>query len=161
MSKTRISHLFAATVLAGSAAAFSLPAQADYVQPHITHAPYGTVKVVVPITSSDPAVWGFKLHNLQNSENGIQQWKGRLQARIVLYGQGVKLLEQPIDDQLKTAVDKLRSEGVRFDVCNNTLEAMKLDWHSLYGVKETDIVPSGFLEVAWLANHGWAVDPMN
>lgn len=159
----RIRHslsLFTAALALGA----TLPApaaRADYVQPHITHAPFGTVKLVVPITSSDPAVWGFKLHNLQNSEAGVEQWKGRLEARVVLYGPGVQLLERPMDAPLKAEVDALRGKGVRFDICNNTLEAMKLDWHTLYGVKETDIVPSGFLEVAWLADHGWAVDAMN
>lgn len=161
MFRIRPSLSLVAAALAIGTTALGPTAHADYVQPHITHAPFGRVRMVVPITSADPAVWGFKLHNLQNSEVGIPQWKGRLEARVVLYGPGVKLLERPMDDKLKAAVDTLRREGVRFDICNNTLKAMQLDWHTLYGVKESDIVPSGFLEVAWLANHGWAIDPMN
>lgn len=58
-------------------------------------------------------------------------------------------------------MDELRGAGVKFAVCNNTLKGMDLDWHTLDGVKEQDIVPAGFLEVGWLANHGWAVDAMN
>ena len=42
-----------------------------------------------------------------------------------------------------------------------TLKGMNVDWHDLYGVQETDVVPSGFLEVGWLGNNGWAVDPGN
>jgi intracellular sulfur oxidation DsrE/DsrF family protein len=78
----------------------------------------------------------------------------------VLYGAGLKMLVDP-DPALKTAIDQLRGDGVRFAVCNNTLEGMNLDWHTLYHVQEKDIVPSGFLEVGWLADHGWAVDAMN
>jgi intracellular sulfur oxidation DsrE/DsrF family protein len=121
----------------------------------------GTVKIVVPVTSADPGVWAFKLRNIANSEKGAKAWKGKLQARVVLYGPGLKLLEQPMDPALQATVDQLRSEGVKFDVCNNTLKGMNLDWHSLYGVKESDIVPSGFLEVGYLGEQGWVVDPMN
>lgn len=158
--KTRF-LLAASGAVCALALGFSPVALADYVKPTIHHAPFGTVRMVVPITSSDPAVWAFKLRNIANSEKGIKAWKGKLQARVVLYGPGLKLLEQPMDPDLQSAVDQLRRAGVRFAICNNTLKGMNLDWHTLYGVRESDIVPSGFLEVAWLADHGWAVDPMN
>jgi intracellular sulfur oxidation DsrE/DsrF family protein len=147
-----------------AAAALSLAAAgaagAGYVDPHVTHAAYGHVRVVVPVTSADPGVWSFKLHNLLNGEQAARQWKGALEARVVLYGQGVKLLQQPTGP-LKEAIDQLRAAGVQFEICNNTLKGMDLDWHELYGVKEADVVPSGFQEVAWLANQGWAVGAMN
>ena len=154
--------VFILATAAGAGLAFAAiaPARAAYVQPKITHAAFGTVKVVVPVTSADPAVWGFKLKNLANSVATIQQWHGKLQAHVVLYGAGVKMLLNP-DDAVKASVDKLRAAGVRFDICNNTLKGMDLDWHDLYGVKEPDIVPAGFLQVGWLANHGWAVEAMN
>lgn len=159
LHKTRTTLMAAAG--AAMFAALPVAAQADYVQPIIHHAPMGTVKIVVPVTSADPGVWTFKLRNVANSEKGARQWKGRLDARVVLYGPGLKLLEQPMEPALQATVDQLRAEGVRFDICNNTLKGMNLDWHSLYGVKESDIVPSGFLEVGYLGEHGWAVDPMN
>lgn len=159
LHKTRITLMAAAG--AAMFAALPVAALAAYVQPIIHHAPMGTVKIVVPVTSADPAVWAFKLRNVANSEKGARQWKGRLDARVVLYGPGLKLLEQPMEPALQATVDQLRAEGVRFDICNNTLKGMNLDWHSLYGVKESDIVPSGFLEVGYLGEHGWAVDPMN
>ncbi|MDE2253685.1 MAG: DsrE family protein [Betaproteobacteria bacterium] len=159
-TKTRLCVAASAAVCA-LALGFAPSARADYVKPTIHHAPFGTVRMVVPITSPDPGVWAFKLNNIANSENGIKAWKGKLEAHIVLYGPGLKLLEEPMDPELQTKVDQLRREGVRFDICNNTLKGMNLDWHTLHGVRESDIVPAGFLEVAWLADHGWAVDPMN
>ncbi len=160
VQKTRL-VLFAAMASTVAFAGLPAVAQAEYVQPIIHHAPMGTVKIVVPVTSADPGVWAFKLRNIANSEKGAKAWKGKLQARVVLYGPGLRLLEQPMDPALQATVDQLRSEGVKFDVCNNTLKGMNLDWHSLYGVKESDIVPSGFLEVGYLGEHGWVVDPMN
>jgi intracellular sulfur oxidation DsrE/DsrF family protein len=142
------------------ALAAAAPARAGYVEPQLSHPAYGQVRVVVPITSADPGVGSFKLHNLLNGEQAVKQWHGTLEARVVLYGQGVKLLQQP-GAQLKEAIDQLRAAGVQFEVCNNTLKGMDLDWHDLYGVKEGDVVPSGFLEVAWLGNQGWAVGSMN
>ncbi|RFP17638.1 hypothetical protein D0T25_12845 [Duganella sp. BJB488] len=137
------------------------PARAEYVAPNIQHAPYGEVKVVVPITSDDPAVWQFRLRNVGNGVTATAGLGGSMKARIVLYGAGVKLLSQPMDPKIRETIDAARAAGVQFNVCNVTLKGMKLDWHALYGLQEVDIVPSGFAEVGWLASHGWAVDPAN
>jgi len=136
------------------------PAQAAYVQPRIEHERYGTVRVVVPVTSADVKVWAFKLHNIANGIEGAKASGGEMQAEVVLYGPGLKMLMQP-ESSLAATIDELRQAGVRFTICNNTLKGMDLDWHELYKVQESDIVPSGFLEVGWRANQGWAVDSMN
>ena len=136
-------------------------ARADYVTPAITHAPYGDLQLLVPVSSADPALWAFKLRNVANGLMAAKAYQGAMQARLVLYGPGIGLLSQPMDPKVKDAVDALRAQGVKLAVCNVTLKAMNLDWHSLYGVQESDIVPSGFLEVGWLGAHGWSVDPSN
>lgn len=151
------SVLFAAFVAAG----FVHPARAEYVEANIQHAPYGEVKVVVPITSDDPSVWLFRLRNVGNGIKATSGLGGSMQAKIVLYGAGVRMLTQPVDPKLKETIDAARAAGAQFNVCNVTLKGMKLDWHTLYGLQEGDIVPSGFAEVGWLATHGWAVDPAN
>ena len=136
-------------------------ADAGYVAPDLHHATYGDVKIVVPVTSDDPNIWMFKLRNLTNSINAIKHFGGSLSVRVVLYGPGIKLLSQPVDPKLKESIDSLRIQGVQLNVCNVTLKGLNLDWHDLYGIQETDIVPSGFLEVGWLGNNGWAVDSAN
>ncbi len=153
------SRLAATMLLAGLV--LSTQASAAYVQVHSTHVPYGAVKAVIPVTAVNPKVWNVKLHNLLNAENAIKAGNGTLQARVVLYARGIAMLQQPTTPAFKQLVDALRKDGVQFEICNNSLKKLQVDWHSLYGVKEADVVPSGFLEVAWLANHGWAVDPMN
>ena len=136
-------------------------AHADYVEPVLTHASYGAIKVVVPVTTGEAALWAFKLRNVSNGLSMAKALQGDLQARVVLYGSGIHMLSQPIDPKLKEAIDALRAQGVQFVLCNITLKGMNLDWHTLYGVQESDLVPSGFLEVGWLAAHGWGVDPSN
>jgi hypothetical protein len=151
--KKAVSLLIAMAALAGAA-------QAQYAKPSLEHVPYEQVRIVVPITSGDASVWSFKLRNLANGFAATKEGQGQLQAHVVLYGQGVKLLQEP-SASLKASIDELRAQGVRFEVCNNTLKGLDIDWHQLYGLKESEVVPSGFLEVGWLANHGWSVDPMN
>jgi intracellular sulfur oxidation DsrE/DsrF family protein len=151
------SALFATTF----ALMFASPARADYVAPDMHHAQYGEFKIVVPITSADSAMWMFRLRNVGNGIRIPSTLGGSVQEKVVLYGAGLKLLSQPMDSKLKEAVDAARAAGVQFNVCNETLKGMNVDWHDLYGVKETDVVPSGFAEVGWLASHGWAVDPAN
>jgi intracellular sulfur oxidation DsrE/DsrF family protein len=56
---------------------------------------------------------------------------------------------------LADRLDALRADGVRFLVCANTLRERQIDWHSLYGVKEEDMVPSGVAELARLQAVGF------
>jgi intracellular sulfur oxidation DsrE/DsrF family protein len=63
---------------------------------------------------------------------------------------------------VKASLDFLRSHGVQVFVCNNTLAENGIDYRTLYKVSDADIVPSGFLEVAYLqARRNYIVDPAN
>ena len=157
--KTHIKTCFLLAALCSFA--ITSPARADYVKPAIQHAPFGEFRVVVPITSDDASVWKFRLHNAINGTKVANESGGTMQAKVVLYGSGVKMLKQPIDPELKKDIDAARAAGVQINVCNFSLKGMNQDFHDLYGVQETDIVPSGFAEVGWLASHGWGVDPSN
>jgi len=148
--------------LSGMAAAEPASEQVPtgYALPHIQHENFGIVKIVVPLTSAEPAVLAFKLANINNAIEGVKASGGSVQAEMVLYGASPKLLVQP-DSGLRSSIDRLRAAGVRFKVCNNSLKALDLNWRALYQMQETDVVPSGFLEVGWRANQGWAVEAMN
>lgn len=74
---------------------FSQTLLADYVEPHIKHTAYCQMKVVVPLTSRDPMIQEEKLLNVTNMFGAVQKWGGSLEARIVLYGAGVTLLQNP------------------------------------------------------------------
>lgn len=130
-----------------------------YVKPNIKHDKYGLLKVVVPVTTDDKGMQGMKLRNLKNSFVAAEQWGGKMEAVVVLYAKGVSLLRNP-SKEIETQIDDLKKKGVRFEVCDNSLREQGIDYHTLYHVTESDIVPSGFAEVAYLQAHKqFVVDP--
>jgi intracellular sulfur oxidation DsrE/DsrF family protein len=131
-----------------------------YVEPHISHPSFGDVKIVVPITTDDTKIWQQKLRNMGNALDAGNKWGGHVTIKVVLYSRGVKLLAEPAAD-IATTLTELRGRGVVFLVCNNTLREANIDFHGLFHVTDGDVVPSGFLEVGWLAGQGFAVDPVN
>lgn len=132
-----------------------------YVEPALTHPSYGDIKIVVPVTTADPSMWKFKMANIDNAIGAVGQWGGKQDIKVVLYGSAIELLRSD-DAGVRKMVSRLRTAGVRILVCNNSLRHMDIDYHTLPGVTVADIVPSGFLEVAWLQQaQGYSVDPMN
>lgn len=130
-----------------------------YVKPNIKHEKYGLLKVVVPVTTDDKGVQGMKLRNLSNSYAAAEQWGGKVEAVVVLYAKGVSMLKNP-SKEVEAQIDDLKKKGARFEVCNNTLREQGIDYRTLYHVAESDIVPSGFAEVAYLQAHKhFVVDP--
>ena len=120
----KFQHQFMLSLLA-SALAFSTLTFADgaapasaYVKPHIVHGQYGDMNVVVPLTKE--AVLPMKLRNIANSLNVMDTWAGKLNVKVVMYAKGLAWLKTPTDEQ-KAQLDNLRSHGVQFMVCNNSL----------------------------------------
>ena len=80
-----------------------------------------------------------------------------LEIRVVDFGTGVDAFTlAQTDKALASRIDEMRGLGVRFLMCANTLHYRKIDWRTLYGVKEEDIVPSGVAELARLQGMGFA-----
>ena len=158
--------LISAFALAATPSAFAAPPsaeakQSEYVKPNMKHESYGELKIVVPITTDDKAIQGMKLRNLSNGLIAAKDWKGEIEATVVLYAKGLSLLKNP-DETTKTLLDELAHKGVRVEVCNNSLKEQGIDFHSLYHVTDKDVVPSGFAEVAYLqAKKHYVVDPVN
>jgi len=59
------------------------------------------------------------------------------------------------DSTLAANLDALRTKGVRFLICRNTLKGMGLRVEDLYGVTSADLVPSGVAEIARLQGLGY------
>jgi intracellular sulfur oxidation DsrE/DsrF family protein len=154
----------AALILCISAVSCGISAQAQertgYIAPKLSHAGYGELNIVVPVTSAEPAVWQQKLGNISNALNAANTFGGQLQIKVVSYHAGIDLLKQK-DNNIAKAIQELRAKGVQFLACNQTLKRMDIDYRTLNGVAESDIVPAGFLEVAWLQSQNYKVDPMN
>jgi hypothetical protein len=126
---------------------------ADYVQPNIQHDPFMFQHVVYQLNTDDD---DEQLQALRNANNHIQTvGTGNMELQIVVFSGGISVLQSK-DEKMQLAIDKLRQQGVKFAVCNNTLKAKKIDWHSLHGVKESDIVPAGVAELVFLQQRGFA-----
>lgn len=130
----------------------SVPAVSETAASH-----YATQKVVYHNNGrgKDSAAY-FKslLKNLRHHVDAVGA--DRIQIRVVNHGNGIGLLQiATTDPEIAKKIDALRADGVRFLVCRNTLKGRNIDWRTLYGVKEEDIVPSGMAELVRLQQQGF------
>ncbi len=104
----------------------------------------------------DNAAYFRKL--LTNVKNHIDAvGKDHVEIRVVNHGDGLILFQMANKDpDLAHRIDALKAEGVKFLICSNTLRERNIDWHTLYGVKESDLIPSGVAELARLQGMGYA-----
>jgi uncharacterized protein len=94
------------------------------------------------------------LNNLRNHVAALG--KDHVEIHVVDHGDGVVMLQMAkTDEKLAQAIDARKAEGVRFLICQNTLDERNIDWHTLYGVSQQDIVPSGVAELARLQIMGF------
>ena len=102
----------------------------------------------------NPAYFRKLLNNLRNHVAALG--KEHVEIRVVDHGDGVVMFQDATTDQkLAQAIDARKADGVRFLICQNTLDERKIDWRTLYGVTEQDIVPSGIAELVRLQMMGF------
>lgn len=113
-------------------------------------------KAVYHVNGGDAKQHIAALNNIQNHINAIG--KDKLDLRVVMHGNGVDLVQSAKSNkEISSRIDKLKLQGVAFNVCKNTLTGKKLDAKKdLYDVGEKDIVPSGVAELAILQGQGFA-----
>ncbi len=113
-------------------------------------------KVVYHVNGGDAKEQKATLRNIQNHINAVG--KEKLDLRVVMHGDGVSLLQNASkDEEMKGSVDKLKMQGIAFNVCANTLKGKKINYKTdLHDVSEKDIVPSGVAEIAILQGKGYA-----
>lgn len=127
---------------------------------------YGKQKVVYHINYDNPKAQAGALRNVQNHINAVG--KENLDFKIVMHGKGLSLLLEPEavkDTKLKygnatstiqAKISGLKSQGVEFRVCANTLRGKKISYEDdLYDVSKADIVPSGVAELSHLQQMGY------
>jgi intracellular sulfur oxidation DsrE/DsrF family protein len=117
---------------------------------------YAFQKVVYQNDSGWQDDRGYFERLLRNLAAHIAATDGKVEIRVVSFSAGVKLFQlAKTDAELAVSLDGLRSKGVRFLVCRNTLKGMNLRLEDLYRVQTTDIVPSGVAEIARLQGLGF------
>lgn len=129
---------------------------------------YGKQKVVYHINYDNPKQQTGALRNVQNHINAVGA--ENLDLKIVLHGNGLALLLDPealvnlkkfkhanADEKMTAKIDNLKSQGVTFNVCANTVRGRKVNLETdLYNVDKKDVVPSGVAEVARLQGMGYS-----
>lgn len=129
---------------------------------------YGKQKVVYHINYDNPKQQAGALRNIQNHINAVGA--ENLDLKVVLHGNGLALLLEPdslekltkfkhanANETITAKIDGLKSQGVTFNVCANTVRGRKVDIDTdLYNVDQGDIVPSGVAEVAKLQAMGYS-----
>ena len=129
---------------------------------------YKKQKVAYHINYDDKKQQKGALVNIQNHINAVGA--DNLDLRVVLHGNGLSLLLVPesleklkkfkyanADDNFAARIDTLKGQGVKFDVCENTVVGRDVNIEDdLYDVVQEDIVPSGVAELAKLQMEGFA-----
>lgn len=129
---------------------------------------YKKQKVVYHINYDNPKKQKGALQNIQNHINAVGA--DNLDLRVVLHGNGLALLVVPeslakltkfnfanANDRMTARIDGLKSQGVSFDICKNTIDGRNVNVEEdLYDVENEDIVPSGVAELAKLQMAGYS-----
>ena len=129
---------------------------------------YGKQKVVYHIKYDDPKTQASALGNIQNHINAVGA--ENLDLKVVLHGNGLSLLLDPdalanlpkfknanANETMTAKIDNLKSQGVSFNVCENTVKGRKVNIETdLHNVDKKDLVPSGVAELARLQGMGYS-----
>ena len=118
-------------------------------------ASYAKQKVVYHVNYFDVKRSIGAMRNAQNHINALGQ--GNHEIRFVLHGNGVELLRKVAQESPDAAnrIDSLRSQGVNFNICANTLKGRKIALEDLHFSEQADIVPSGVAEIGKLQQEGF------
>ena len=118
-------------------------------------ASYAKQKVVYHVNYFDVKRSIGAMRNAQNHINALGQ--GNHEIRFVLHGNGVELLRKVAQESpdATNRIDSLRSQGVNFNICANTLKGRKIALEDLHFAEQADIVPSGVAEIGKLQQEGF------
>jgi intracellular sulfur oxidation DsrE/DsrF family protein len=122
--------------------------QPSYLQSH----PFAKAHVVMQVDQDNPKRWTLALNNVQNMLDYMGTDK--IQIVVVGFGPGLKLLLANSPDAKR--IESMAAEGVEFDACHNTMEAMarKLG-HMPVLLPQPVIVPAGIIRIVQLEQHGF------
>lgn len=97
-------------------------------------------------------------HVLQVAQNHVNAvGADKLDLRIIMQSEGVDLLAWARNDETaRKQVDRLKAQGVKFEVCRNTLIKRGIDPDTeLYDVKRADVIRAAVGEIAALEQQGF------
>ena len=119
---------------------------------------YGKQRVIYHVDQRAGLLNGHFRHVLQVAQNHIDAVGAEnLDLRILLQGEGVDLLSWAKGDAAaQAAIDGLKKQGVKFQVCRNTLVVRGIDPDvELHDVKREDVIRAAVGEIAALESEGF------
>ncbi len=119
---------------------------------------YGRQQVIYHVDEGAGLFNGRFRHVLQVAQNHVNAvGTDKLDLRIIMQSEGVDLLAWAKNDEAgRTQVDRLKAQGVRFEVCRNTLVNRGIDPDKeLYDVKRADVIRAAVGEIAALEQQGF------
>lgn len=157
--KMRKALILAALVGAGllGGSLYSKTAAAPPTPLDIVFPEYEPQKVVYHVTAGAGWLGSEHRQRLRVLSNHVAALpKGAADLRVVLQGEGVDLLiAARKNESLAAEIDRLKTSGVRFLVCANTVVMRKLDIANLHGADRADFVKAGVAESARLQAAGY------
>jgi uncharacterized protein len=121
-------------------------------------ASYAPQRVIYHLDQSAGLLNGHYRHVLQVAQNHVDAvGADKLDLRIIMQSEGVDLLSWAKGNAAaQAAIDRLKKQGVKFQVCRNTLIMRGIDPDTqLYDVKREDIVRAAVGEIAALESQGF------
>ncbi|MFZ9659997.1 MAG: DsrE family protein [Arcobacteraceae bacterium] len=145
--KNMIKKIF--TLLSFGFALFALPTQT-----FADTSKYGQQKVVYHINYDSLERQIGALGNAQNQIDAVGE--SNMETTIVMHGKGLTLLQvAKTNGDLASKIKALKMQGVKFAVCNKTMEKQKLTVADLFDATQQDVVPSGVAELSYLQSKGY------
>ena len=94
---------------------------------------YTNQKVVYHNDGGGPENATYSLKLLNNLRNHVAALaKDHVEIRVVDHGDGIVMLQMAkMNEKLAQSIDARKADGVRFLVCQNTLDERNIDWHTL------------------------------
>lgn len=111
-------------------------------------------RLALQISDNDPAK---QTQILNNAFNVLKAYgPDKVAIEVVAFGPGVDLLH---DGNVNAErISSLVAQGVKFDVCMNTVETIERNTGKPYALNEHAIrVPAGIVQLITLAEHGYAI----
>ena len=134
----------------GAFAAFAMVAAWSFSRPAVeTAVDKKTHRIVFHVTTPDTAAYralGRQLNNV------LVHWPAA-QLEVVAHNKGINLLVKD-KTNIHAEIGVLKTRGVQFFACENTLKQQKIDKSQI--VSESGFVPVGIAEVVEKQEQGWA-----
>lgn len=116
--------------------------------------PFADHHIVLQLSDRDQAKQAFVLSVANNLLKAYEP--DRIDIEVVAFGPGIDLLRN--NSPNKQLVDSLVAQGVRFDVCMNTVETVERDTGKQLTLNpNAHRVAAGVAQMLLLAEHGYTI----